>query len=66
MGRILEKVRADILQNDGSELQQWLGVSFGLEEEITHIPIITFEVFKENKLIETVKFEKKPIFVLGC
>ena len=64
LGRILEQVRADIAA--GSDLEQWVGVAFGLEEETTHIPVVTVDVFKESKLIEQVRFEKKPIFILGC
>lgn len=63
LGRILEKIRNDIRLD--KELEKWVCCSFKLQEDRRAIPIIMFNVFKGNDLIEKVELEGRPYFVFG-
>ena len=63
LGLVLEKVRYSIA-ND-SEVEDWLRSAVKMAEEISMLPVIEIEVFKDGSLDQSITLENKEIFTFG-
>jgi predicted NAD-dependent protein-ADP-ribosyltransferase YbiA (DUF1768 family) len=63
LGRILETIRSDMRED--KELEKWVCCSFKLQKNRKAIPIIKFDVYKNDQLIELVELEGRAYFVFG-